>query len=92
MAGPTCLIRTSLETTTSSTALASQTMLAALGALAQQGITMKYDEISHVVVQGNFAYLRSTGHFGEDSYVFHDLFRVSHGKCVEHRDVMVPSS
>ena len=65
-------------------------LIAALGALAEQGITMKYDEILHVVVHGDFAYLHSTGRFGEDAYVFHDLFRVSDGRCVEHWDVMVP--
>ena len=67
-------------------------LIAALGALAEQGITMKYDEISHVVVRGDLAYLHSTGHFGGDAYVFHDLFRVSDGRCVEHWDVMVPTS
>lgn len=67
-------------------------LIAALSALAEQGITMKYDNISHVVVQGDFAYLHSAGRFGGDAYVFHDLFRVSGGKCVEHWDVMVPAS
>jgi len=55
------------------------------------GITMKYDEILHVVVQGDFGYLHSNGHFGGEAYTFHDLFRVSDGKCVEHWDVMVPA-
>jgi predicted SnoaL-like aldol condensation-catalyzing enzyme len=66
-------------------------LVAALGTLAEQGITMKYDEIVHVVVQGDFAYLHSNGHFGGEAYVFHDLFRVSDGKCVEHWDVMIPA-
>ena len=67
-------------------------LLAALGELAEQGITMKYDEILHVVVQGDFGYLHSSGHFGGDPFVFHDLFRVSDERCVEHWDVMVPAS
>jgi predicted SnoaL-like aldol condensation-catalyzing enzyme len=67
-------------------------LVGGLGALAEEGITMKYDEIVHVVVQGDFAYFHSSGHFGGSPYVFHDLFRVSDGKCVEHWDVMVPTS
>jgi predicted SnoaL-like aldol condensation-catalyzing enzyme len=67
-------------------------LVAALGELAQQGITMRYDRIHHVVVEGNFGYLHSTGHFADEAYVFHDLFRVADGKCVEHWDVMVPTS
>ena len=66
-------------------------LTAALGALAEQGITVKYDEILHVVVQGDFGYLHSNGHFGGEAYTFHDLFRVSDGKGVEHWDVMVPA-
>lgn len=67
-------------------------LVAGLGALAAQGITMKYDQILHVVVEGDFAYLHSRGHFGDQNYVFHDLFRVTDGKCVEHWDVMVPAT
>jgi predicted SnoaL-like aldol condensation-catalyzing enzyme len=64
-------------------------LVAALTALAEQGITMKYDGIRQVVVDGDFAYLRSGGTFGGAPYVFHDLFRVAGGRCVEHWDVMV---
>ncbi|HVQ98592.1 MAG TPA: nuclear transport factor 2 family protein [Mycobacterium sp.] len=65
-------------------------LVAALTALAQQGITMKYDGIRQVVADGNFAYIRSEGVFGEQPFVFHDLFRVADGRCIEHWDVMVP--
>ncbi|WP_067677682.1 nuclear transport factor 2 family protein [Nocardia miyunensis] len=65
-------------------------LLAALGALAAQGITMKYDGIEQVVAEGDFAYVRSEGAFGGEPYIFHDLFRVADGRCAEHWDVMVP--
>ena len=67
-------------------------LVAALTALAEQGITMKYDGIRQVVAEGNFAYLRSEGQFAGQPFVFHDLFRVAGGRCVEHWDVMVPRS
>ena len=65
-------------------------LVAALTALAEQGITMKYDGIRQVVAEGNFAYIRSEGVFGGQPFVFHDLFRVAGGRCAEHCDVMVP--
>jgi predicted SnoaL-like aldol condensation-catalyzing enzyme len=65
-------------------------LVQALTTLAEQGITMRYDGIRQVVADGDFAYIRSEGAFGGDPYVFHDLFRVAAGKCVEHWDVMVP--
>ena len=63
-------------------------LVQALTALAEQGITMKYDGIRQVVADGDFAYIRSEGSFAGDPYVFHDLFRVEGGRCVEHWDVM----
>lgn len=67
-------------------------LVSALGELAQQGITMTYNGIRQVVAEGNFAYLRSEGSFAGEPFVFHDLFRVADGRCVEHWDVMVPAS
>lgn len=64
-------------------------LVAALTALAEQGITMRYDGIRQVVADGDFAYVRSEGTFATAPHVFHDLFRVADGKCVEHWDVMV---
>jgi predicted SnoaL-like aldol condensation-catalyzing enzyme len=65
-------------------------LVAALTALAKEGVTMRYDGIRHVVAEGDFAYLRSEGTFADQPYVFHDLFRVADGRCAEHWDVMVP--
>ena len=66
-------------------------LVAALTALAERGITMRYDGIRQVIAEGNFAYLRSEGTFAGEPYLFHDLFRVADGRCAEHWDVMVPS-
>lgn len=63
-------------------------LVAALQALAAQEITMRYDRITHVVAQGNFAYVRSEGTFANEPFVFHDLFRVENGRCAEHWDVL----
>lgn len=65
-------------------------LVAALTALAEQGIAMRYDGIRQVVAEGDFAYLRSEGTFADQPYIFHDLFRVADGRCAEHWDVMVP--
>jgi len=64
-------------------------LVAALAALAEQGITMRYDGLGQVVADGDFAYIRSEGTFADAPYVFHDLFRVADGRGVEHWDVMV---
>ncbi|SEA18888.1 Predicted SnoaL-like aldol condensation-catalyzing enzyme [Flavobacterium gillisiae] len=60
----------------------------ALGALAKQGIFMKYDTIHNVLGQGNFVLVVSEGHFGADHNSFYDLFRVENGKIAEHWDVV----
>ena len=60
----------------------------ALGALAKQGIFMKFETVHKVLGQGNFVLVVSEGHFGADHTSFYDLFRVENGKIAEHWDVM----
>ncbi|HEY0707008.1 MAG TPA: nuclear transport factor 2 family protein [Polyangia bacterium] len=60
----------------------------ALKALAEQGITMKYDRIHKVLGQGNFVLTASEGSFGGKHVAFYDLFRVDDGKIVEHWDTI----
>jgi predicted SnoaL-like aldol condensation-catalyzing enzyme len=67
-------------------------LAAALAALAEQGVTMKYSELLHTVAEGDFVYAHSNGTFGGTEFVFHDLFRVANGRAVEHWDVMVPAA
>lgn len=61
---------------------------AALGALAEQGIAMVYDEIHMVLAQGNFVLAVSEGTFGGAPTSYYDLWRVENGKIAEHWDVM----
>lgn len=61
---------------------------AALKALGEQGIFIKYDKIHKVLGEGNFVLVVSEGHFGKDHDSFYDLFRVENGKIAEHWDVI----
>ena len=60
----------------------------ALGALAEQGISMVYDEVHMVLAQGNFVLAVSEGTFGGEPTSYYDLWRVENGKIAEHWDVM----
>ena len=60
----------------------------ALGALAQQGITMVYDKIHKVLGEGNFVLVVSEGKFGGKPTAYYDLFRIEKGKLVEHWDII----
>lgn len=60
----------------------------ALGELAKQGITMKYDTIHRVLGEGNFVLVVSEGKFGGKPTSFYDLFRVENGKIAEHWDTI----
>lgn len=61
---------------------------AALKAMAEQGITMKYTRVHKVLGQGNFVLVISEGEFAGKSTSFYDLFRVHQGKIAEHWDTM----
>lgn len=60
----------------------------ALAALAQQGISMIYDETHLLLAQGNFVLAVSEGTFGGAPTSYYDLWRVENGKIAEHWDVM----
>jgi predicted SnoaL-like aldol condensation-catalyzing enzyme len=60
----------------------------ALEALAEQGITMRYDRIHRVLGEGNFVLVVSEGRFGGKHTSFYDLFRVDNGKIAEHWDTI----
>lgn len=60
----------------------------ALGALAQQGVTMVGGQIQLVLGSGNFVLVTLEGSFGGKPTVFYDLFRVENGKLAEHWDTI----
>jgi predicted SnoaL-like aldol condensation-catalyzing enzyme len=60
----------------------------ALQAMAEQGITMKYDKIHQVLGEGNFVLIASEGNFAGQPASFYDLFRVENGKIAEHWDTL----
>lgn len=60
----------------------------ALGEMAKQGITMKYDKIHKVLGEGNFVLVVSEGHLAGKHSSFYDLFRVKDGKIAEHWDTI----
>ncbi len=61
---------------------------AALKAMAEQGITMKYSHVHKVLGEGNFVLVVSEGSFADHHTSFYDLFRVENGKIAEHWDTM----
>ena len=61
---------------------------AALKAMAEKGVTLKYDRIHKVLAQGNFVLTVSEGALGGRHTSFYDLFRVQNGKIAEHWDVI----
>lgn len=63
---------------------------AALKALADQGIAMKYDKIHNVLGEGNFVLVASEGSFAGKHTSFYDLFRVEDEKIAEHWDTIEP--
>jgi predicted SnoaL-like aldol condensation-catalyzing enzyme len=60
----------------------------ALQAMAEQGISMKYDKIHKILGEGNFVLVVSEGNFAGQPTSFYDLFRVENGKIAEHWDTL----
>lgn len=61
---------------------------AALQAMAEAGVTMKYDRIHRILGEGNFVLVTSEGSYAGEHTSFYDLFRVEEGKIAEHWDVI----
>jgi hypothetical protein len=61
---------------------------AAPQAMANQGITMKYERVHKVLGEGNFVLVASEGSFAVRATSFYDLFRVKNGKIAEHWDTI----
>jgi len=59
-----------------------------LKAMAEKGVTMKYERIHKVLGEGNFVLAVSEGKFAGQPTSFYDLFRLENGKLVEHWDTL----
>ena len=60
----------------------------ALKAMAEAGVTMKYDRVHRVLGEGDFVLVVSEGAFAGKPTSFYDLFRVENGKIAEHLDTI----
>lgn len=58
--------------------------------MTEQGVSMEYSKVHHVIGEGNFVLTMSEGTLGEDAMAFYDLFRLEDGLIVEHWDVIAP--
>ncbi|MFS8057432.1 nuclear transport factor 2 family protein, partial [Rhizobium sp. BR 317] len=63
---------------------------AALKAMADAGISMKYEKVHQVLGKGDFVLTVSEGTFADKPTSFYDLFRVQNGKIAEHWDTIQP--
>jgi predicted SnoaL-like aldol condensation-catalyzing enzyme len=63
-------------------------LAAALEHLAKHGQAIVYDKVHRVVGEGNFVLAISEGRLGTTPTAYYDLFRIDHGKIVEHWDVI----
>ena len=61
---------------------------AALKAMADAGIALKFDRLHRVLGEGNFVLTVSEGSLGGKACAFYDLFRVEKGSIVEHWDTI----
>lgn len=56
--------------------------------MAEQGISMDYSKVHHMIGEGNFVLTMSEGTLGAEAMAFYDLFRLEDGLIVEHWDVI----
>ena len=56
------------------------------GPASKEGISIKYDRMHRILAEGNFVLSVSEGFVNGVHSSFYDLFRVAHGKLVEHWD------
>lgn len=60
----------------------------ALEAMAEAGVTLKYERVHKVLGEGDFVLVVSEGQFAGGPTSFYDLFRVRAGKIAEHWDTI----
>jgi len=64
-------------------------LAAALEAMTDAGIAMKYGRIHRILGDSNFVLVTSEGSFGGSPTSFYDLFHVENGRIAEHWDTIV---
>jgi len=65
-------------------------LFAGLGALAKQGLAVKYDRVHKVLGEGNFVLVVAEGSFGDHPTSYYDFYRIQNGKIAEHWDTLEP--
>lgn len=60
----------------------------ALAEMSKAGMPMKFTNNHMILGQGNFVLTVSEGQFLKKHVAFYDLFRIEHGKIVEHWDII----
>jgi len=63
-------------------------LAAGLRALAERGLTVKYDRVHMVLGEGDFVLVVNEGAFGGRPTSIYDLYRVQNGKIAEHWDTL----
>ncbi len=63
-------------------------LMAFASQLAEQGLSMRYDEVFKIVGQGNFVVSYSKVSMGDEQYAVFDIFRLEGDRIVEHWDNM----
>jgi predicted SnoaL-like aldol condensation-catalyzing enzyme len=63
-------------------------LFAGLGALAKQGLAVKYTHVHRVLGEGNFVLVVAEGMFGDKPTSYYDFYRIDNGKIAEHWDTL----
>ena len=65
-------------------------LFAGLAALAEKGLTVKYDRVHMILGEGNFVLVMAEGSFGNRQSAYYDLYRIQNRKIAEHWDTIQP--
>lgn len=63
-------------------------VMAGMADLGKKGLGFRFEKLSYVIAEGDFVLTMMRGAQGSKPMAIYDLFRMEHGKIVEHWDVM----
>jgi predicted SnoaL-like aldol condensation-catalyzing enzyme len=63
-------------------------LFAGLGALAKQGLSVKYTQVHRILGEGDMVLVMAEGTFGDKPSAYYDLYRIHDGKIAEHWDTI----